>query len=86
VAETVGRKIKNLSTGYQVICITHLPQIAKFADSHFRVLKTFKHGRTQVEVDVLDEEERVKELGRMMGGLKITEKTIEAAREMLKFK
>lgn len=84
VAETVGRKIKNLSKTYQVICITHLPQIAKFADTHFTVAKTFENNKTRVQVKVLDYEERVKELARMLGGLKITEKTVEAAREMLK--
>jgi DNA repair protein RecN (Recombination protein N) len=84
VAETVGRKIKNLSKRYQVICITHLPQVAKFADKHFRVTKTFKGNRTKVEVKALNDDERVEELGRMLGGLKVTEKTMEAAREMLK--
>ncbi|MBI2486914.1 MAG: DNA repair protein RecN [Deltaproteobacteria bacterium] len=84
VAETVGRKIKNLSKKYQVICITHLPQIAKFADTHFTVKKTFDDNKTRVQVKALDYEERVKELARMLGGLKITEKTVEAAREMLK--
>lgn len=84
VAETVGRKIKSLSKRYQVICITHLPQIAKFADTHFTVTKTFEDNKTRVQVKALDYEERVKELARMLGGLKVTEKTVEAAREMLK--
>ncbi len=83
VAETVGHKIKNLSKRHQVICITHLPQVAKFADTHFRVTKTFKGDRTKVLVKALNDEERVEELGRMIGGIKVTEKTIEAAREML---
>lgn len=83
VAETVGRKIKNLSKRYQVICITHLPQVAKFADTHFGVRKTFESDKTRVQVKVLNGDERIEELGRMIGGLKVTEKTIEAAREML---
>ncbi|MGE5445978.1 MAG: DNA repair protein RecN [Ignavibacteriales bacterium] len=83
IAETVGRKIKNLSKRYQVVCITHLPQVAKFADTHFRVTKTFKGDKTKVQVKALSGNERVEELGRMIGGLKVTEKTIEAAREML---
>lgn len=83
IAETVGRKIKNLSKKCQVICITHLPQVAKFADTHLRVIKTFKGDKTKVQVKPLNADERVEELGRMIGGLKITEKTIEAAREML---
>src|SRR3989337_10553 len=84
VAETVGRKIKNLSKRYQVICITHLPQVAKFADTHFRVTKMLKGNKTRVQIKALDDHKRVEALGRMLGGIKVTEKTIEAAREMLK--
>ena len=84
VAETVGRKIENLSKKYQVICITHLPQVAKFATTHFKVTKSFDKNVTKVDVKVLDREEGVKELARMLGGIKVTEKTIEAAREMIK--
>lgn len=84
VAETVGLKIKNLSRKYQVICITHLPQIAKFADTHLNVSKVFEDDKTKVSVKKLNKEERVREVARMLGGLKITEKTIEAAREMIK--
>lgn len=83
VAETVGRKIKHLSRSCQVICITHLPQVAKFADTHLLVTKTLEDKRTQVRIKSLPKEERVKELARMIGGINITEKTIEAAKEML---
>jgi len=83
VAETVGRKIEELSKKYQVICITHLPQVAKFAKTHFKVTKSFKNNVTKIDVKVLDDEEGVKELARMLGGIKITKKTIEAAREMI---
>jgi DNA repair protein RecN (Recombination protein N) len=83
VAEAVGMKIKNLSKRYQVISITHLPQVAKFADRHFAVIKTFAGGRTNVCVNELRGEERVRELARMLGGLTVTRKTLEAAREML---
>lgn len=83
VAETVGKKIKNLSRSCQVICITHLPQVAKFADTHLLVTKTLEDKKTQVRIKSLGKEERVKELARMIGGIDITEKTIEAAREML---
>lgn len=83
VAETVGRKIEELSKKYQVICITHLPQVAKFAKTHFKVTKSFKDNVTKIDVKVLDDEEGVKELARMLGGIKITKKTIEAAREMI---
>ena len=83
VAETVGRKIKNLSRSCQVICITHLPQVAKFADTHLLVTKTLEDKKTQVRIKSLGKEERVKELARMLGGINVTEKTMEAAREML---
>jgi len=84
VAETVGQKIKNLSKKYQVLCITHLPQIAKFADTHLAVTKTFEDNKTTVRVKSLGHKERVDEIARMLGGLKVTEKTVEAARDMLK--
>lgn len=83
VAETVGRKIKNLSRTCQVICITHLPQVAKFADTHLLVTKTLEDKKTQVRIRGLGPEERITELARMIGGINITEKTIDAAREML---
>lgn len=83
VAETVGRKIKNLSKRYQVISITHLPQVAKFADTHIRVTKSFNGRKTSVSVTELGRDERVKELARMLGGIRVTEKTLEAAKEML---
>lgn len=83
VAEAVGMKIKNLSKRYQVISITHLPQVAKFADRHFAVIKTFTNGKTNVFINELRGEERVRELARMLGGLTVTRKTLEAAREML---
>ncbi|MGH7889681.1 MAG: DNA repair protein RecN, partial [Thermodesulfobacteriota bacterium] len=84
VAESVGLKIKNLSKAYQVICITHLPQIAKFADTHLAVTKTLEDNRTTVRVRSLGHKERVDEIARMLGGLRVTEKTVEAARDMLK--
>lgn len=83
VAETVGRKIKNLSRTCQVICITHLPQVAKFADTHLLVTKTLEDKKTQVQIRSLGRDERITELARMIGGINITEKTIDAAKEML---
>jgi DNA repair protein RecN (Recombination protein N) len=82
VAETVGKKIKSLSKRHQVICITHLPQVAKFADTHFKVTKEFQYDSTKVDIKELGEEEIIKEIARMLGGIKITEKTLAAAREM----
>jgi DNA repair protein RecN (Recombination protein N) len=84
IAEIVGRKLKEISCQHQVFCITHLPQIACFADSHYRVSKKESGGRTYVEVKELTDEERLEEIARMLGGVKITEKTLEHAREMLK--
>ena len=84
VAESVGQKIRNLSKIYQVICITHLPQVAKFADSHLTVSKTHDDNKTQVTIKNLEGDERVIELARMIGGFNITQKTIDAAQEMLK--
>ena len=84
VAEAVGQKIRKLSQSYQVICITHLPQVAQFADSHLVVSKTHNDNKTQVTIKSLEGEERVLELARMIGGFNITQKTIDAAYEMLK--
>ena len=83
VAETVGKKISKLAESYQVLCITHLPQVAKFADSHLTVSKTLEGNRTRVDIKTLTREERVKELARMIGGIHITRKTLEAAHELL---
>ncbi|MCH7519695.1 MAG: DNA repair protein RecN [Candidatus Dadabacteria bacterium] len=85
VAEAVGQKIRKLSQSYQVICITHLPQVAKFADSHLVVSKTHNDNKTQVTIKSLEGDERVVELARMIGGFNITQKTIDAAYEMLKY-
>jgi DNA repair protein RecN (Recombination protein N) len=66
------------------LCITHLAQVAKFADSHLIVRKEFIDNSTKIKVDLLDDDKRIDELARMMGGVKITKKTIDAAREMLR--
>ncbi|MEA1936435.1 MAG: DNA repair protein RecN [Thermodesulfobacteriota bacterium] len=84
MAGIVGRKLKGVSKRHQVICITHLPQIACFGDSHYLVSKKISGERTNTHVSVLSESERLGEITRMLGGLKITEKTREHAREMLK--
>lgn len=84
IAEAVGQKIKNLSISHQVICITHLPQVAKFADYHLTVTKTHNNNKTQVTIKSLESDERVIELARMIGGFNITQKTLDAAQEMLK--
>lgn len=82
-AEVVGRKLKEVSKNHQVLCITHLPQIAAYADTHYSVSKEVRGGRTVAEVRELKGDERVAELSRMLGGVKITSKTKEHAMEML---
>ena len=83
MAEVVGKKLKELSRHHQVICVTHLPQIACFADQHHSVRKEVKSGRTITSVDRLDKESIVDEIARMLGGVKVTEKTKAHAREMI---
>jgi DNA repair protein RecN (Recombination protein N) len=84
IAEIVGRKLKEISRQHQVFCITHLAQIASFADIHYKVAKKIQGGRTVVEVGLLRGAEREEEIARMLGGVKITGKTLDHAREMLK--
>jgi DNA repair protein RecN (Recombination protein N) len=84
VAEVIGRKLKEVSKHHQVICITHLPQIAVFADAHYHVSKNVSDGRTRSEIRRLQQSEQGDEIARMLGGIKVTEKTRAAAREMLR--
>jgi DNA repair protein RecN (Recombination protein N) len=84
VAEVVGRKLSDLARHHQVICITHLPQIAKFGDHHFRISKQVSSGRTRTLITGLSAAERTQEIARLLGGEKITRLTLEHARELLK--
>jgi DNA repair protein RecN (Recombination protein N) len=84
VAEVVGRKLQQLAARNQVICVTHLPQIASFGTTHFYVWKEDANGHTRARIRRLDEmDERVKEIARMLGGEKITESAIAHARELI---
>jgi DNA repair protein RecN (Recombination protein N) len=83
-AEAVGRKLKTLSAGQQVICITHLPQIAAFADQHFLIEKKEHGGRTKTGVRLLDPSDRRDEVARMLSGAKLTEASLKNAEQMLK--
>ena len=67
-AEAVGRKLKTLAKRQQVVCITHLPQIAAFADQHFLIEKAEKGGRTRTSVRRMEEGERAQEIARMLAG------------------
>ncbi|MDL1980802.1 MAG: DNA repair protein RecN, partial [Deltaproteobacteria bacterium] len=84
VAEAVGGKLSKLARYHQIICITHLPQIAKFGDNHFRITKNVSQGRTITSINPLNEKDRIKEIARMLGGMEITKTTLDHAREMLK--
>jgi len=83
VADVVGEKLSLLSCYHQIICITHLPQIAKFGDHHFRISKQVYRGRTVTIIKPLDNKDRVKEIARMLGGVEITRATLAHAHEML---
>jgi DNA repair protein RecN (Recombination protein N) len=83
VAEAVGRRLKALSAGRQVLCVTHQPQIARFADQHYLIEKLFEKNRTRTRVKVLSLEERVGELARMIGGDEEVQTARETARWLL---
>lgn len=82
-AEVVGEKLRDVARYHQVLCITHLPQIACFGDRHYRVAKAVLGERTTSTVETLSEAERLDEIARMLGGVDVTERTRDHAREML---
>ncbi len=84
VAETVGRKLKALSAAHQVLCVTHLPQVAAFAAGHYSVEKRGAGGRTVTMVRLLDDAERPKEIARMLGGTRVTDAALAHAADLLK--
>src|SRR5581483_5130394 len=83
VADVVGRKLRTLGSAFQVLCITHLPQIAAYADVQFQIEKSVERGRTRTTVRRLDTAGRVDELARMLGGEAITDAVRRTAGEML---
>lgn len=83
-AQMVSQKLHMIAQKHQVICITHLPQIAAMADAHFYIEKNVIDASTVTHLTLLDEEQSVAELGRMLGGVAVTDKVIESAREMKK--
>ena len=83
-AQRVSEKLKLISKNHQVMAITHLPQIAAMADSHFLIEKSVKAGKTVTDISELDNEKAVMELARMLGGKEITDIAVENAREMKK--
>jgi DNA repair protein RecN (Recombination protein N) len=83
-AEAVGKKLKSLARSNQVLCITHLPQIASFADHHYVIEKREAAGRTKTSVRLLKPEERTEEIARMLSGAKLTETSRQHAEQLLK--
>lgn len=83
VAEIVGKKLRILSFNNQIICVTHLPQVAASASEHFFINKSVRFNRTYTVVTKLTHEEKINEIARMLGGIKITETTLQQAKEFL---
>ena len=81
--DIVGQKLAALAEWRQVLCITHLPQIAAYGTSHHRVAKSVRDGRTLASVDRLDGESRASEIARMMTGTRVSGTVLESARELL---
>ena len=82
-AQSVAQKISILSKNHQIICITHLPQIASMADTHFLISKEDRDNQTYTKFTALNEDERVNEISRMIGGVQITKTTKDSATEMI---
>jgi DNA repair protein RecN (Recombination protein N) len=82
-AEKVGRKLKNMSSGQQVVCVTHLPQVASFADAHFYISKNNDNSDTQMSVQVLNKKDRVQEIARLISGEKISKSSLKHAEQLL---
>ncbi|MGH9516103.1 MAG: DNA repair protein RecN [Terriglobales bacterium] len=83
-AEAVGKKLKELSRVHQIICVTHLPQIATFADHHYLISKKEMSGRTRTSVIEIKGEERTEEIARMLSGAKLTDTSLKHAEQMIK--
>lgn len=83
VAEIVGKKLRLLAFNNQIICVTHLPQVAASASEHFFINKSVRFNRTYTSIKKLSHEEKIAEIARMLGGMKITDATIQQAREFL---
>ena len=82
-ASVVGRKLREIAGRHQIICITHLPQIAAFGTSNYRIWKHSDDRMTYTSVDPLDQDEKVREIARLLGGENITETTLASARELI---
>ncbi len=78
-----GRKLQAVSQLSQILCVTHLPQVAAFADHHHRVIKHEVEGRTLTAMECLNADERVQEMARMLGGAQVTDQTLLHAKELI---
>jgi DNA repair protein RecN (Recombination protein N) len=83
VADVVGRKMRELATGFQVLCISHLPQVAVYADAHFLVTKTGKGERTQSSIIPLSKQESAQEIARLLSGQEVSESSLENAMTLI---
>jgi DNA repair protein RecN (Recombination protein N) len=82
-ASIVGKKLKQIAGSHQVICITHLAQIAAFSDYHYQIQKDLSGGRTVTTVKLLNQEEKTDEIARLLGGLHVTEAALKNAKELI---
>ncbi len=83
-AEKVGRKLKTIADGQQVICVTHLPQVAAFADHHFLIEKKNAHSEVSMKVKELSKEDRIQEIARLISGEKISKTSLQHASQLIK--
>ncbi len=84
VAQAIAEKISQISNNSQVLCITHLPQVAAIADNHYYISKFVNDGRTETSLEELDEKQKIREIARMLSGSEITELTLKHAEELIK--
>jgi DNA repair protein RecN (Recombination protein N) len=83
VAEVVGRQLRALGDRTQVLCVTHLPQVAAQAHQHLQITKQKSRETTRTGIELLDESRRVREIARMLGGIELTDQSLAHAREMI---
>ena len=83
VAQAIAEKIADISANSQVLCISHLPQVAAMADQHYYIKKQVEDNRTFTTVNELEDEERIEEVSRMMSGAEITDLTLQHAKELI---
>jgi len=84
-ASVVGKKLTQIAEKHQIICITHLPQIAAFGKHNYKIRKTSDDNTTFTTIEELDEHQKILEIARLLGGINVTDKTLESARELVEF-